>query len=537
VQNLMTIWAGLSPKRRAILAASVVGIFLAILGLSRMATQPSMGLLYAGLEGPAAGDMVAALEARGVGYEVRGTSIFVDASARDQLRLTLAGEGLPSNGTQGYELLDTLSGFGTTSQMFDAAYWRAKEGELARTIVTSPAIQSARVHIAAQGGRPFQRELRPTASVTISTLSGGLGAAHARALRFLVASAVAGLSPEDVAVIDARGGTILAAEGAEAAPDASNARAAELKQSVERLLEARVGAGRAVVEVSVETVQETEQITERRVDPDSRVAISQETESRSTSAADQGGTAVTVASNLPDGDAAANQGSSQSEDSESREIVNYEVSELQREVTRGPGAIRRISVAVLVDGIRGTGDDGSPSWQPRDAEEMEALFALVASAVGYDEARGDSLTLRSMEFEPVLEAGSPPASAFLPPLSLDPMRLIQMGLLALVTLLLGLFVIRPILAKPPAPQGLPAPLLTEGAGAAAATGLREAPLTGEIDEGAMAPAGLQLVPADAFPEDAAPGPDPVERLRSLIDQRRGESVAILKSWIEDEETA
>lgn len=539
MQNVTTIWSDLSLRRRIILVAATVAMFLAVLGLSRLAARPSMELLYAGLESSAAGEIVTALEARGVTYEVRGGSIFVDSSQRDQLRLTLASEGLPANSTQGYELLDSLSGFGTTSQMFDAAYWRAKEGELARTIVNSPQIASARVHIAAPGGRPFQREIAPTASVTVSTTSGVLPTSHARALRFLVASAVAGLAPEDVAVIDARGGTILASDDADTAPDAANARAAELKKNVERLLEARVGPGRAVVEVAVETAMETEQITERRIDPDSRVAISQATESRSNTSSDQGGSNVTVASNLPDGAAAADS-ASQSEDSETRETVNYEISEIQREVTRSPGAIKRISVAVLVDGIRTTDADGTAIWEVRPPEELAALRDLVASAVGFNAERGDSLTLQSMEFEPVFAEGSPPSDGFLPGFSLDPMRLIQMAILAIVTVLLGLFVVRPIFAAPGgAAQALPAPLAEDDDGPLPDPGFDFAPmaaLDGEIDDSPAPPSGLHLIgddPAGAGDDDE--GADPVERLRALIDQRRSESVAILKSWMEDEE--
>ncbi|PIV75042.1 MAG: hypothetical protein COW55_07070, partial [Rhodobacteraceae bacterium CG17_big_fil_post_rev_8_21_14_2_50_65_11] len=148
LQNLVALWTALDGRRRTIVIGATIAMFLAILGLSRMAATPSMALLYAGMDSSAAGQVVAALEQRGVAYEVRGDSIHVDASQRDALRMTLAAEGLPATGAAGYELLDGLSGFGTTSQMFDAAYWRAREGELARTILANPQIRAARVHIA-----------------------------------------------------------------------------------------------------------------------------------------------------------------------------------------------------------------------------------------------------------------------------------------------------------------------------------------------------------------------------------------------------
>jgi flagellar M-ring protein FliF len=172
-----------------------------------------------------------------------------------------------SSGGGGYELLDSLSGFGTTSQMFDAAYWRAKEGEIARTLLAMPEVKAARVHIASAPTRAFQQDSSATASVTLTTLSGSLSEAQARAIRHLVASAVAGMAPDAVQIIDTVAGLIggQETEGFEAG-DATD-RAAMIKGNVERLLAARVGAGNAVVEVSIDLVSEREAITERKFDP------------------------------------------------------------------------------------------------------------------------------------------------------------------------------------------------------------------------------------------------------------------------------
>ena len=128
MQQIGTVWASLDRRKQIVVAGAVVLVFLGVLAMSRLVTSPSMTLLYAGLESGAAGDIVRSLDQRGVQYEIRGGSIYVPGSRRDELRMTLASEGLPANGNRGYELLDSLSGFGTTSQMFDAAYWRAKEG-------------------------------------------------------------------------------------------------------------------------------------------------------------------------------------------------------------------------------------------------------------------------------------------------------------------------------------------------------------------------------------------------------------------------
>ena len=142
MNSIIQRWNDLQVAQKAVLSIGFIALLTTVFVIGRMAMQPSMTLLYSGLEAPQAGDIVRALEQRGEAYEIKGGTIFVPYQRRDELRLTLASEGLPANSAAGYELLDSLSGFGTTSQMFDAAYLRAKEGELARTIVPSAATKS-----------------------------------------------------------------------------------------------------------------------------------------------------------------------------------------------------------------------------------------------------------------------------------------------------------------------------------------------------------------------------------------------------------
>lgn len=532
MQQIASIWVSLDMRKRIIVVASTLAMFVAVIGLSRMATSTQMTLLYAGLESGAAGEVVKALEARGVVYDIRGGSIFVDTSQRDSLRMTLASEGLPANGGKGYELLDGLSGFGTTSQMFDAAYWRAKEGELARTIVASPLIQNARVHIANTSTQMFRQRNEPSASVTVTTASGALPGGQAKALKFLVASAVPGLLPERVSVIDSRGGLIAAGDEKTDLPSLASDRALILKQNVERLIEARVGFGNAVVELNLETVTEQESVRERRFDPETRVAVSTDTLETSNSAKDSEGAGVTVASNLPDGDAAAS-GNSSSNTSETRERINYEVSETTREVITAPGAIKRLTVAVLIDGIRTIDDAGNEVWSARSADELASLRELVAGAVGFDEARGDQITIKSLEFEPVPTVGSAPVSGLLSGLTIDVMSLVKVFALAVVALVLGLFVLRPILAS------RPAEIATETATASASAAIAPPPSAapGSTDASTLpavvdTPARGEIVPADL---SEMTGPDPVERLRNLIAERQSDTVEILRGWMEEDE--
>lgn len=520
MEQVTSVWKSLGLRRQAIVALATVAMFAAVLGLARFAARPSYALLYSGLDPKQSGDVLAALDQNGAVYDVRGPAIYVEEGRRDELRMSLAAEGLPAAGGAGYELLDSLSGFGTTSQMFDAAYLRAREGELARTIAALPVVRAARVHIADVRRQGLRGATGASASVVVAT-TGAMSASQVRALRYLVASAVPGLVPGDVSVIDSEGGLI---DDTSASPAADEDQRAEaLRRNVERLIEARVGFGKAVVEVAVETVTEREAITERKLDPDSRVAISTDTQENEQSSADAGAGAVTVASNLPTGDASGGDGGARSSATETRERTNFEVSETTREVIRSPGAIRRVTVAVLVDGVPDPQD--AAVIAPRGEEELAALRELVAAAVGFDEARGDVITVKSMGFEAPVASLAPEAS-ILAGLTVDPMSVLQLAVLAVVALVLGLFVLRPILAARPQPRP---PLIAAPAADPARV------LTGTIEEdGPDTRGGVPAVaPARGGPADAPA--DPVARLRKLIAERQDETVEILRGWMEESE--
>ncbi|WP_218133387.1 flagellar basal-body MS-ring/collar protein FliF [Albimonas donghaensis] len=502
-------------RRRLIVALAGLAAVIAVWGLASVATRPALGLLYAGLDPSAAGGVVSALEARGVAYEVRGDSIYVEEGQRDALRLALAADGQPQTGAAGYELLDGLSGFGTTAQMFDAAYWRAKEGELARTLLAIPQVRRARVHIANPVRRPFEPSGSPTASVSVSVGAGALGEPQARAIRYLVASAVAGLSPGDVTVVDAENGTVLSEEQGPLAAAGGEDRSERLRQNIERLLEARVGRGAAVVEVMVDADLNSETVKERVLDPQSRVAIHSDTQESSESS--QGENAgVTVASNLPDGETGG--GGSSSNASETRERVNYEVSEVLRESVRNPGAIRKITVAVLVDGVRVPGAGGEPEWAPRPEEELAALRELVESAIGFDAARGDVVTIRSLEFTLPPDLGTEAVSGAGDFLAANAMSLIQLGVLSAVALLLGLFVLRPMLAR----QAEDADLLELQAGGEALAGSE-----GLADSIALAG---EVIDARGVAAER------IDALRGAVLERPDDTAALLGEWLSMDET-
>lgn len=486
---ILETWKGLGIKKQAMAGGAAALTVLLLTVLVRTAATPPLALLYAGLGAQEAGEVIAQLDAEGVAYRVDGDQVMVPQSQRDALRMRLAREGLPRQSTAGYELLDGLSGFSTTADMFSAAYWRAKEGELTRTVLNIPGVRAARVHIGAEARTPFARERSPrTASVTL-TAPGGLDKRQVKAIQHLTALAVADMAPGDVAVIETAAG-LLSGEGETTGPD-DQGRAAAMERDLTRLLEAHVGRGGARVEVAMTLSREREAWTERLLDPASAVVLSRTiTEATEAETGSEG--AVTVASDLPDGDAGDAGDQMRRQSGETREEVAYDYAATERTGERLPGEVTALSIAVML--ADPPGEDGVPA--PRPAEEIETLRALIAAAAGIDPARGDQLTVRSMAFDvPILEEAPEPGLLA----GREPMmwQAGQIAFLGLVALILGLFVVRPV--------------LTAGAGAAA--------------DGDGEPATLI---AETGP------PDPLTALRSAAIDEPAAAAALLQSWLEEE---
>lgn len=521
MQKLRDYWNERSSGQKAILAGAFLASFVAVAGFGWLASRPSMALLYGALDATQSGEVIAGIEKSGAAYEIRGDSIWVDTRQRDRLRMELAGQGLPATGTAGYELLDGMSGFGTTSQMFDAAYWRAKEGELARTVLALPNVKSARVHLAVENGRGYRRDVTGTASVTLTTNGHAITREQASALRYLVSSGVPGMAPESVTVIDSLRGIVSVSDD-----NTGEDRAAQMKRNVERILEPHVGIGNAIVELNLDIVTETELLTEQRFDPDQRALISQVTEETSDQSNSTGTGAVTAASNLPDNDEGANE-SEQATRSENRQQANYEVSSLLREVSRQPGSTRRLTVAVLVNGI--AEEQGEEGLVPRPEAELEVLRELVASAVGYDETRGDMITVKSLPFAELGSGGTAAKAGLLEKLELN--MLARLAIIGLFALAIAALILRPILKSRLAPSFAPPPLddslPVDG----------PQPVSAEENPTGDSSAQILIPSPEPNKQLSLPQGDPVARLRSMMRERHDESVKILSGWIDNKENA
>jgi flagellar M-ring protein FliF len=533
---------GLGPPKLAALGGVLVVTLGLMAWLAASMTKPSMTLLYGGLEPSIAGEVVRQLEELRVAHEVQGDAILVDSVERDRVRMALAEMGLPRRGQAGYELLDQLGRFGTTTDMFNAAYWRAKEGELARTISWLSNVKDARVHLVPLAREPFSRaSAQPSASITVTTEDGApLSRSQAQAIRHLVALGVKGLRPEQVTVIDAAAGILLGPEqdyGIAATGGLQAEREQRLQAEIEGLLAAHVGHDRVRVSVAVELNQEAETVTERIFDPETQVAVHQDTsEIEESSSESEGADAVSVAGNLPDVEPAGGPAdSAQSARTESREVTNFEVSEVRRERQRPAGSIKRISVAVLLGGAWERSVDGPPTWRPQSDAELEAIRNLVRSAIGFDEQRGDKITVESLP----MQSGSGTSASDVAPgaasLFLGQLHyLVQALALVAIAFLAIWFVARPILSARSSPEKSEQAMLAAGADLSSlegpSTGPRQAlPLVTPAQ--LAGPAG-QLIAAE--PDgDATPHGRAVIALTHAVDREPEAALRTLRHWLKD----
>jgi flagellar M-ring protein FliF len=533
VSQLIENLRALGPAKLAALAGVLVVTFGLLAWLAAAMTKPSMALLYGGLEPAVAGGVTRQLEELRVPYEVEGDAVLVPAGERDRVRMALAEMGLPRQGQAGYELLDQLGRFGTTTDMFNAAYWRAKEGELARTIQALSNVKDARVHLVPLAREPFSRTAaEPSASITVTTQDGApLSRRQAQAIRHLVALGVKGMRLERVTVIDTVAGIVLGPEqayGGVATTNLQAEREQRLQAAIEEMLAAHVGHGRVRVSVAVELNDEAETVTERIFDPETQVAVHRDaTEIEENSSEAQGAEGVSVAGNLPGPAAAAGSGdTSRSARTESREVTNFEVSEVRRERQKFAGSIRRISVAVLLGGAWEPTADGPPTWRPQSEVELTAIRNLVQSAIGFDEQRGDKVTVESLPLHVGAGTSAGELEVSLVALLLGQLRYVAQALAVVAVAFLAIwFVARPILAAQPSRPAL-APADLKGLAAEPGAAQLAAPR-----HDAHRASGQLVTQASA--RDASPHEHAVLALAGAVDRHPEDAVRTLRQWLND----
>jgi flagellar M-ring protein FliF len=545
----------LGPARLVAMAAVAAGMLLLLGLLALRGDGGRMALLYADLDAREAGQIVARLESEHVANQVTagGTAIMVPADQVPRLRVLLARDGLPSGGSIGYELLDKSSGLGASEFQQRMMETRGLEGELVRSIRAISGVRAARVHLVLPRREPFARDRQDAQASVLVATAGTLDRESVQAILNLVAGAVPGLHPKGISVIDSKG-NVLARAGAPASPAAAAQTAEELRRAteqrlsraVEEMLEHSLGAGHVRAEASVEMNFAKVQETRETYDPDGQVLRSTQT-STDTSKTTEPAKSVTVQNNLPNANADSPGAGTQSNRQE--ETNNYEISKTVRTLVSDQPQIKRISLAVMVDGVQTKDANGKTVWQPRSAEDLAHIQALVQSAVGYDQKRGDHVEVVSMKFadDSALALAAPQGLFGLPLDRADLMHLAQNGLLGLIGLVALLFVFRPMVTRLTtlAPAALPGAALPEIAGLATL-----ADAQGRPAEGAallQGPGGVPLLAAPdgeaAFTEqeglvslgnvDGQLRASSIRRLTELVDKHPEESLSIVRAWMQE----
>ncbi len=512
--------------------AALIGFFAFVI---MRVTTPQMTTLFTDLSVEDSSSIIKDLERQGIQFEIRneGTVIMVPKDKVTRLRMKLAEGGLPKGGGVGYEVFDKSDALGTTSFVQNINHLRALEGELSRTIKAIDRIQAARVHLVLPERPLFAREApEPSASIVVR-VRGSLEAQQIRAIRHLVASAVNGLKPQRVSIVDEAGQ--LLADGA--ASDADQAIGDErrtafekrMRKQVEDIVSSVVGSGRARVQLSADFDFNKITQTSDKYDPEGRVLRSSQTREEQSMTADNNGQ-VTVNNELPGNQ--QNSGSTAKDQSKkTEETNNYEISRTTKTEVTEVGRVNRISVAVLVDGIYSKNDKGELAYQDRTKEQLDRIAALVRSAIGFDQKRGDQVEVVNLRFAdaPSTAPISEPAG-FLGMLQFtkdDVMYFVELGVMMLLGLVVLFLVIRPLVKR----------ILASDEVAAAISGVLTGP--SGSDESAAGSSGTPALPgaaASAIDVATIQGQvhaQSIHRVGELADRNPNETVAILRQWLSE----
>ena len=461
MNNLLQTLRNLGPARLAAIGGVgilLIGFFVYL--MTRLST-PEMELLYSDLQQGEAAAIAKKLDEAKVPYTVdkTGTKITVPADQVGPVRMKMAAAGLPSGGSVGYELFDKGEGFGATSFMQNINHLRALEGEMARTVQTLNGVQQARVHLVLPKRELFARQQNPaTASVFLKLRPGAqLSRENIQAIQQLIAASVPNLDPNRISIVDDKGKLLSRGAGSDSA-EAMLASAEEKKvayenriaRTIEDLLGRTVGYGKVRAEVSADLDFDRITTQSEIFDPESQVVRSTQTVSETNESSDRDPLSpVTVDQNLPTAQSGNNAGPiSQNKQGRNEETINYEISKTTKNHVRETGQVRRLSVAVLVDGTYAPAKDGNPpAYQPRTEQEVEGIKALVRSAVGLDAVRGDSLEVVNMRFWSPEDDMQKPEELFLGMTKEDLFRIAEMVVLGIVAVLIILLVIRPLITR------------------------------------------------------------------------------------------
>ena len=535
--TLVTIIKGMGTARLAVMGVMIVAMaFFFIFMITRL-TGSNMDLLYADLEPSDQNAITAQLTSRNIPFEIDGNRLLVPATQVGSLRMAMAAEGLPLGGVGGYEIFDNASSLGTTNFMQNVQLVRALEGELAKTIRSIEVVKSARVHLVMSRRQLFTRDKQSATASVILKMRGAatLTGEQIAAIQHLVASAIPELDPSRVSIVDNKGK--LLATGNE--KDSEIARANDMvsrrinferriADELTELLEKSVGLGNSKVNVNADLDFDRISTTEEKFDPDGQVVRSsntiEETSSGQESEAEQ---PVGVQQNLPDAQAGGGGAKSTNTESRTEEVTNFEISKKITNHVRESGLVKRISVAVLIDGELIEQEDGEVVYRERTEQEMDNLAKLVSSAIGYNAERGDTVEVINMRFVEKEVDLEEPLDLFFGLQKQDLVRIAEVIVLLILAVLAILLVVRPLLTR--AFEALPAAaaeaeqrLLAEAAGVPAIQG----PEGGEEED------YEELIDIDRV--EGRVKSSSVKRVGEIVEKHPEEALSIIRGWMYQE---
>jgi flagellar M-ring protein FliF len=553
VQNLLEFIKTIGAPRIAAMGAVTLALIGFFAFLILRVTTPEMTPLFTNLTMEDSAAIAKELDREGVSYELRGQGdvILVPRDRVARLRMTLAETGLPKGGGVGYEIFDKSDALGTTSFVQNINAVRALEGELERTIRTLDSVEDARVHLVMPERPLFSRDVvEPSASIVLR-VRGTLQPAQVRAIRHLVATAVSGLKPQRISIVDEAGN--LLADGATDDPNGGIgaderqiALESRLRKQVEGIVDSVVGPGHARVQVTADFDFNRITQTSDKYDPDSRVVRSSQTREETSSTSQGTANEVTVGNEIPQapqgqtpGAAAPANPPPRDETRKTEEVVNYEISKTSKtEVIEG-GRVNRISVAVLVDGTYGKNDKGEVVYQPRGKEEIEQIAALVRSAIGFDQKRGDQVEVVNLRFaQPAAQPIEEPRGFFsaLHFTKDDIMQTIEMLVMGLLALAVLMMVVRPLVRRilTPAVGELPAlPPAMAGAAVADAAGAAAAE---SVPTFSAEPSETSKM-IDIAQIQGQVHAQSVQKVGEIADRNPAETVSIIRTWLHESAAA
>ena len=541
--SLLEKLRGLGPVKLVLFVGLALALIIFTFSVSTRMGTVDMQPLYNDLDPVDANEIVARLEVANIPYrlEKEGKSLLVASGETGRVRILLAEAGLPRGGSSGYELFDKDEGLGTSSFKQNITKIRALEGELAKTIMSIAGIRNARVHLVLPERQLFSEEKQaPSASVFLRLASATtLSKSQVMAIQYLVASAVPELKTNAVSIIDNNGNLIAhAQENQEGAGDAStnedmrSAYQTRLSSELKTLLESTLGVGKVRLQTNVDMDFDQVSTNTETFDPEKSAVRSSQTVTEDNQTTNPTKT-VSVENNLPENQGQQSENAAQDLSRRSEETLNYEVSKQITSKVRQSGVVRKLSVAVVVDGMYDTNDKGERTYKPRTPEELEKIATIVKSAVGYDEERGDKVEVINMQFIAFDDKGLDEKVSLLDQIDVNNyVKIIETLVLSFIGLLVIFLVIRPLMQKvlesvPEITGGETSDQLLAAAGITPAL---EGP-------GGKAIAGSRQDSADAADMiniDSIKGQirtSSVKRVGEIIEQHPEEALNIIRGWI------